>query len=197
MARIEFYVMLTFDKMKLLFKQREIRVVEVIEDVETSVKPEESLAGIMGWISYGEQQYPVFSLSDTLEVLDYLPEKRLLCVLLEAGVDAIFGITCEEVVPLDEVRFLPVFPLPPSMRLPYSPLHHLALYEGTQIACITDSEALLNYLSAYAEAHMTEIEEQEEELNIPHVNADTEPVIVTNESAEEQLLDAEELAFLP
>jgi len=195
MALIEFYVMLTFDNMKLLVKQQEIRVVEVIEDVETSsVKPEEALAGIMGWISHGEQQFPVFSLSDALEILDHLPERRLLCVLLEAGVDAVFGITCEEILPLDEVSHLPIFPMPESMRLADSPLSHLAIYQEEHIACITNSEALLDYLTAYAEAHMLEIEEHEESFE--QIEADIEPVIVTEtDSEEEQKLD-EESAFL-
>ncbi len=188
MAAIEFYVMLLFGNMRLLLKQQEIRVVEVIEDVETSsVKPEEALAGIMGWISHGEQQYPVFSLSDALDILDYLPEKRLLCVLLEVGVDAIFGITCEEVVSLDEVHHLPIFPMPESMRLASSPLSHLAIYQGKHVACITNSEALLDYLTAYAEAHMLEIEEHEESFE--QIEADIEPVIVTEMDDEEQQIE--------
>ncbi len=178
MAIIEFYVMLTFDNMKLLVKQKEIRVVEVIEDVETSVKTEESLAGIMGWISHGEQQFPVFSLSDELEILDYLPAKRALCVLLEAGVDAIFGVTCEEVVSLDHLPHLLVYPMPDAMFSVHSPLHHLAIYQEKEIACITDSESLLGYLSAYAEAHMAEIEEHEDRFE--HQDDDIEPVIVTD-----------------
>lgn len=194
MALIEFYVMLTFDNMRLLVKQQELRVVEVIEDVETSsVKPEEALAGIMGWISHGEQQYPVFSLSDSFEILDYLPEKRLLCVLLEAGVDAVFGITCEEVIPLDEEHHLPIFPMPESMRATDSPLTHLAIYREEYIACITNSEVLLDYLTAYAEAHMLEIEEHEDTFE--QIEADIEPVIVT-ETEEQQSID-EASIFLP
>jgi len=157
MPAIEFYVALYFDDISLIVPQSNVRVVEMIESVETYVEPEESMIGIMGWVSYFEQQYPVFTLSDKLRPLESLPEKRDFCALLETPEEAIYGLTCERIESLEKAQDLREMPLPNCMLTSYTPIKHLLTHEN-RVASVTDAQALMKYLTAWAEEHMAEAE---------------------------------------
>ncbi|MDM8547188.1 hypothetical protein [Candidatus Venteria ishoeyi] len=155
---IEFFVLLRFDGLLLLIPQHDIHVVEVIDDVETGVEAEEEAIGIMGWVNQNEQQFPVFTLDKNLNLLRYLPPDRKLCVLLKAGEDAAFGITCESIDALDENPGLYIQTIPDCMYMSESPLEKLVIYQH-EAGAITGKDSLQQYLTAYAEARMLEMDE--------------------------------------
>lgn len=160
---VHFYVLLGFDGLNLLIPQHEIRVVEIIEDVELHVELEEAAAGVMGWISQSDQQFPIFSLNADLGLYDYLPETRKYCVLLETDEEAVLGITCDEVISLDDFKGdLYLQDIPPSMHLEFSPLSGLGIYEERML-CTTDASSLMGYLTAHAEEQIAQMEDTFEE----------------------------------
>ncbi len=156
---VHFYVLLGFDGLNLLIPQHEIRVVEIIEDVELHVEPQEAAAGVMGWISQSDQQFPVFSLNYSLELYNHLPPNRKYCVLLESEEEAVLGITCDEFISLDDFKGdLHLQEIPPSMHLDFSPLSGLGIYEDRMI-CQTDASSLMGYLTAHAEEQIAQMED--------------------------------------
>lgn len=159
---IDFHVLVSFDELNLVVLQQDIRAVEVIEDVQTKLEAEEAAAGIMGWISFADQQYPVFSLDKELNLLPYLPDNRHLCVLLQAGEEAVVGLTCSNVESLDKSRhILHQREIPVCMQLKGSPIEKLGIYDK-KLVCISSAMALMKYLTAWAEARLAVMEENEE-----------------------------------
>lgn len=158
---IDFYVLLTMGELKLLVLQQDIRAVEVVEDIQTKLEEEEAAAGIMGWIAFSDQQYPVFSLDEHLNVHSHLPENHHLCVLLHAGEEAVVGLTCTTVQSLN-VSYRPhIVPLPACMRIPGTPISGLAVH-NKQLLCISNAAALMNYLTAWTERRLAELEMEED-----------------------------------
>lgn len=156
---VHFYVLLGFDGLNLLIPQHEIRVVEIIEDVELHVEPEEAAAGVMGWISQSDQQFPVFSLNADLGLYSYLPSSRKYCVLLETEEEAVLGITCDEFISLDNFKGnLHLQDVPLAMHLEFSPLSGLGIYEERMI-CMTEASSLMGYLTAHAEEQIAQMED--------------------------------------
>jgi len=155
---VHFYVLFVFDNLRLLIPQHEIRVVEIVDDVELHVEPEEAMAGVMGWVNQGEQQFPVFSLNQKLGLFSYMPPRRKYCVLLETEEEAVLGITCEELISLDGYKGnLHMQPLPACMPLPFSPITALAIYKN-EVCCLSSAANLMQYLTAQAEEQMAMLE---------------------------------------
>jgi len=186
---VHFYVLLGFDGLNLLIPQHEIRVVEIIEDVELHVEPEEAAAGVMGWISQSDQQFPVFSLNADLGLYSHLPPNRKYCVLLETEEEAVLGITCDEFISLDDFKGdLHLQEIPPSMHLDFSPLSGLGIYEDRMI-CQTDASSLMGYLTAHAEEQIAQMEDTFDESFIR--NEEELPAIIDTplDELEELLTD--------
>lgn len=128
-THIRFYVALHFSGINLLILQEEIRFVEVIEDVQTQLEEGEDILGVAGWLSHGEEQFPVFCLNEHLTLQNTVPDNRRYCVILEtAGEEATFGILCEDMDPLDPRYPLHIQPIPTAMQNEESLLHKLVTY---------------------------------------------------------------------
>jgi len=153
----KFHVVLHFDDIRLVVPQENIRMIEMIESVETYVEPEESMIGIMGWVSYFEQQYPVFTLSAELHLLDSLPASRDFCVLLETPEEAIYGLSCDQVESLEISSDMIYTDLPDCMFKAHSPIQSLMIRQN-KVASMTNSQALMYYFSAWAEERMADAE---------------------------------------
>jgi len=184
---VHFYVLLGFDGLNILIPQHEVRVVEIIEDVELHVEPEEAAAGVMGWISQSDQQFPVFTLNARLDLCDFLPETRQYCVLLETEEEAVLGVTCDEVISLDGFKGdLHLQEIPPAMHLDFSPLSGLGLYEKRMV-CSTDASSLMGYLTAHAEEQIAQMEEDTYEESSNYL--EELPAIIDTPPEEELLTD--------
>jgi hypothetical protein len=157
--RIEFYVALEFDGLTLLIAQHEIRFVEVIEDVQTQLEAGEAAVGVAGWLTHGEEQFPVFCLSYDLELINDLPKESRYCVILETeGQEATFGLICHNMESLSPRYPLHIQAIPEAMYNPDSPLDNLALYQGG-IACLSNALSLVSYISAWGERRLEELDE--------------------------------------
>lgn len=157
-SEIHFYVVLTFDGFHLLLDEHDIRSVEVVEDVQTQVEKEESSIGVVGWLSYGEEQYPVFHLSTDLQLLPEPPDDKRFCVLIQTeGEEAVFGIMCDALTQLEPGHILYLQPIPEPCHLPHTPLTQLAVYDES-VAYVTTADNLVSYISAWGETRMVEVE---------------------------------------
>ena len=156
--RVHFYVVLRFSSLNLIVAQHDIRFVEVLEDVQTQLEAGEAAAGVAGWLTHGEEQFPVFCLSHELEPLSFIPEGRRYCVILEtSGEEATYGLLCAEIIPLAPNYPLHIQPIPEAMRNNDSPILNLATYESG-IGCVSSAEALVGYISAWSERHLAQFE---------------------------------------
>jgi hypothetical protein len=160
-ARVEFYVALEFGNLTLLVAQHEIRFVEVIEDVQTQLEAGEAAVGVAGWLTHGDEQFPVFCLLPDLELTNDIPKSSRYCVILETEEqEATFGLICDNMESLSPHYPLHIQAIPEVMRNPDNPLERLALYQGG-IACLSNALNLISYISAWGERRLEELDEDE------------------------------------
>jgi hypothetical protein len=149
---VHFYVRLVFDGLMIFVAQRDLRVVEISDDVIPMPQADES--GVVGWLPLSERQYPVFSLSGDMKVLPELADQRY-CVLLQCD-DGIFGLTCDEVEPLEPGYHLAAYPMPEAMKTELSPFSHIIAFHN-RIGCLTTASALLIYLVAWQDIYRPQL----------------------------------------
>lgn len=123
----------------LLLPQTDIRTVEAAADVDTN----EPLTGSVGWISYAQQRWPVYCLSEDLELLTRVPPACRVCVLLAVEAEYM-GVLADDV---SIVRQIPQrqYELPASMRRAGSPVQYL-LSMDDGIVCVSCARQLAGYI---------------------------------------------------
>lgn len=130
--------------LNLLLPQGEIRTLESATDID-SVAP--ALHSI-GWVSYAQKRWPVYNLSEDLQLMNMVPPERRACALMSMGAGYI-GIMCDDMIILKDIVFQH-YEIPPVMQEPQTPVMYLLSYkEG--IACATNANRLTTYIG-----HMVE-----------------------------------------
>lgn len=110
-AEVDTFAALRLGDCKLLLPQREVAVLELISDLQPSVTP-----GVAGELSFRDEQWPVYSLSDQLQLAPKTARSRRICVLLhDAGGSGYLGLACDEVGYLER-EHLQLRAVPVSMR---------------------------------------------------------------------------------
>jgi len=133
------FALLYLGETRLLVPQQDIRLLELVDDVER-VKP---LPCAVGWITYRQQRAPVFSLSPRLEWQLDADKNYTICVLLEDR-GHYFGLLCGEVAILQAEKIV-FHDVPLAMRSLRSPFNRLAMC-GDMPACVSSSALLKDYL---------------------------------------------------
>ncbi len=133
------YIALRWDGLTLLLPQTELTSVESVLDVRPAALGADDGAP-SGWLRAYEQDWPVYSLDGRLHRRLALPPHQRICALM-AGIG--LALSCEAVIPL--YHTLTVTPLPECLRLPHSPLTHVAPWEH-DLALVTDSAKLAAWL---------------------------------------------------
>lgn len=131
-------VVLSAGRLSLVFPQREIRTLEPVLDLESG---EHSLS--IGDIVLDEGTWPIFALTEDLELLASAPEKGRVCVLMSHE-NWRFGLLCDKVANAPAQDMTPQ-PLPECMRQPATVVHGLSVV-GNQVMCLTRAEAMWRYL---------------------------------------------------
>lgn len=142
------YALLTLDQRTLLMPQSEIRTLESVLDIHTGHPPVQAV----GWLSFEQQDCPVYGMDAALAPLSEVPVSQRICVLLTLS-QGYFGLLCSDIatLPGSAVEFRP---LPAAMATPNTPLRALALFEG-RVALVSTAMALAAYLSVNVEALTT------------------------------------------
>lgn len=135
------YVALVFGAHRLVLPQSALRTLEPAADLDPVQPP----PGGVGWMASGADRWPVYSLDDDLQPTQATLVQRRICALLSAG-DGVLGLLCDDLhrVPQSDAE---VFPLPPAMALPGTPLRGIVTYTGAS-AGLTSVDALTAYLVA-------------------------------------------------
>ena len=130
---------LKIDGLDLMLRQSDVRALESASYVDAN-NPWE---GSVGWISYMRQRWPVYSLSDQLELSDDVPPSRRTCALLaiEAGY---FGLLCDDVSVIKQAAEQ-THEVPLAMRDAYTPILGL-LHAGGKLLCVSNPALLADYI---------------------------------------------------
>lgn len=132
-------VVLKIGGLDLMFPQSDIRALESASDVDTSTPMQAST----GWIGYLRQRWPVYCLSDQLDLLDLVPASRRTCALL-ATTDGYIGILCDDVSTLKQVAGKR-HELPTAMKRVGTPILEL-LPCGGKLLCVSHPDSLSAYI---------------------------------------------------
>lgn len=134
--------LLEISSLRLSLPQAEIRSLEMADLMHT----EETKPFSVGWVSFRQERWPVYCLSQDLSLLVVVPRERRSCVVLDTGAGYI-GLLCDSFT-LD-VQITPnmQYDLPLPMQLADSPIQGLLLLEDGTVACMTDSEQLVDYVT--------------------------------------------------
>lgn len=133
------YALLLFGQTHLLVPQRDIRLLDLIGDVDLTTTPD----GGIGWSQFRQQRIPVYCLSERLEWSSEIKPDRTICALLEAEAEY-YGLLCTEVSIL-QAEQIDVFDIPAAMRISAAPYHHLAM-SGGMLACVSSASLLYTFL---------------------------------------------------
>jgi hypothetical protein len=130
---------LKIDGLDLLFQQNDIRALESASNVDRNDPRENSV----GWTSYMRQRWPVYCLSDQLDLLSVAPPSRRTCALLalEAGY---IGVICDD-VSIIKLAAGQRHEVPIAMKDAETPILGL-LPSGDRLLCIGDPNRLAAYI---------------------------------------------------
>jgi hypothetical protein len=130
---------LKIDGLELLLKQSDVRALESASFVDAN----DSRKGSIGWIAYMRQRWPVYSLSEQLDLLDDVPPTRRTCALLaiETGY---FGFLCDDVSIVKQTTGQ-IHELPASMRNADTPILGL-LPTGNKLLCVSTPNLLAEHI---------------------------------------------------
>lgn len=132
--------LLKIDSLNLLLPQADIRTLESVSDMDTA----NPLWKSTGWISVRQQRWPVYCLSDELELLHEVPPGRRACAMI-AGESGYLGLLCDDVSIIKDFKS-DSFELPAAMRLPDTPVLQIAQLDHG-IACISNAQHLSAYIA--------------------------------------------------
>ncbi|MDP2826548.1 MAG: hypothetical protein Q8O52_28165 [Sulfuritalea sp.] len=140
------------DQTKLIVPRDDIRILELTIDIDRNDPP----ARGVGWIAFGQRRCPVYCPSMALEWMEKVSDDRPVCAVVATG-EHVFGLLCTEatLVRNDEIAF---HDLPAVMAASGSPIHRLAIHEGTPACVSSAAEMLADLLSgqAYVDSILTE-----------------------------------------
>lgn len=130
---------LTMDGLNLLFQQSDIRALESASALDSNAPKQESV----GWISYVRQRWPVYCLSDQLDLLIDVPPTRRTCALLPIGTE-FFGLLCDDaaIIKSDARQRHEV---PVVMKNVNTPILEL-LPTGDKLLCVSNPSRLAAYI---------------------------------------------------
>ncbi len=130
---------LKIDGLELLFRQNDVRAMESASNVDRNDPQVESV----GWISYMRQRWPVYCLSDQLDLSSRVPPTRRTCALLalESGY---VGMLCDDatIVRRSTQQYHEV---PAAMKNADTPILGL-LPSGDRLLCATDPNRLAAHI---------------------------------------------------
>lgn len=130
---------LKIDGLDLLFQQSDIRALESVSNLDGNEPKGKSI----GWISYMRQRWPVYCLSDQLDLLGRVPPSRRTCALLalETGY---FGMLCDDVTIIKQTAEQH-HEVPIAMKNADTPILGL-LPSGDKLLCFSDPIRLAAYI---------------------------------------------------
>lgn len=132
-------VVLKIDGLDLMFQQSDIPALESASGVDGRDPREESV----GWINFMRQRWPVYCMSDQLDLLSGVPPSRRTCALLALETGYI-GMLCDDVTILKQDTGQR-HDVPVAMKKADTPILELLL-SGDKLLCASNSNRLAAYI---------------------------------------------------
>lgn len=141
----EFRIMsLELDGCELFIPQTDVITFEDTQQLLSQSSDDLSIASV----GFNEQIIPVFCLSDDFELLEYIPEKRKVCVIVGYQ-DRAVGLLCNNIHILS-YKELKIEALPGCMKAKNTPLSTLFMYrqelKEAALGLMLRSESLIRYI---------------------------------------------------
>lgn len=136
---------LSFGNIELLMPQSEILSIESIYELDSNKKN----GKYIGEIYRQGIKLPVYCFSDSMEILNYLPEDRFKCVVISHS-QSDFAILCNDItnIILSDISLQNV---PVCMISDVMPFTHLCLYKETyhihKLSLVTNANCLNKYIN--------------------------------------------------
>jgi hypothetical protein len=142
---------LTMDGLNLMFQQSDICALESTSALDSNATKQESV----GWISYMRQRWPVYCLSDQLDLLIDVPPARRTCALLPIGTE-FFGVLCDDaaIIKPDARQRHEV---PVAMKNANTPILELLL-SGDKLLCVSNPSRLAAYIGHRVDKQLLPVE---------------------------------------
>lgn len=134
--------LLSISDLRLALPQREICALESGADIDA----DETKPLSVGWVHFKQERWPVYCLSPELSLLVIVPKARRSCAVLDTGAGYI-GILCDEAVFGIQPTLEQQQPVPAAMRTADSPIMGLIALQEDDVACATNTDRLVAYLS--------------------------------------------------
>jgi hypothetical protein len=125
----------------LLFQQSDIRALESASELDVNDPRQKSA----GWVRYMRQRWPVYCLSDQLDLLSVVPSSRRTCALLALDANY-FGILCDDVSIIKHIAEQR-YEVPLAMRNAGTPILGLLPSPDT-LRCISAPRPLAAYIES-------------------------------------------------
>ncbi|MEN8800349.1 MAG: hypothetical protein ABF297_00010 [Thiogranum sp.] len=143
-AQVAEYALLGFSGIQLAIPQREVVSIDLVTDIDTGSAVDRRVGSLVKT----SRQWPVYALSDSFEVLQYIPQQRRFCVSFgSGGDDNSFALVCDlvEAVSLDTADS--VQPLPASIVTPVMPMQHCFRHDNG-LVLVSDQLRMQDYFLA-------------------------------------------------
>lgn len=137
---------ISFGGIDILMPQSEIVSIESVFELERGQNNQKYLGIIY---KHGEK-IPVYCFSETMNVLTYLPQDRLQCVIISSK-QGDYAVLCHDInnITLNDIQ---IEPIPQCMNNGIVPITHLCIYKEmmgeTRLGLITNSEIFNNYINS-------------------------------------------------
>ena len=138
------YMSLSLGELDLLALQSSIVSLESMRDIDSgSPRP-----GSIGWLYCGNQQVPVYSLAENLEIEQDISSSKNICAILKHQ-DTYLSLMCCEVTPFRQ-KIVKLHSLPDCMQSTPTPIDSLCLCKTDNISdikFITSAKKLGRYIN--------------------------------------------------
>lgn len=138
------WMLLAIDGLRLALPQREVRLVELVADLEAPDRGDTQAVGALRQAD--GSAWPAYCLDADLGVQRVVPEARRSCVFVEAG-GRVLGLVCDRIWSLASDAELTVEPVPGCMTGAPSPVAGFTRHRGG-IAVVLAAASLAAYLDS-------------------------------------------------
>lgn len=132
------YALLSIDGLNLLIPRNEIRSLVTVAEIRASAETE---GNAMGYISFENGDWPVFSLSNQLIPMDSAAEASRICIILHID-NEYMGLLCDQIQNIEQQQ---TQDLSACMCTTDTPISGVLIYDNA-VACVTSTRRLNSML---------------------------------------------------
>lgn len=144
------WLVLTIDDLELAMPQCDAKSVELVSMLDVAVDGEAEA----GWLEQDNKTWPVYGVSNRLDIMTKVPHSRRFCILLYVE-DKYIGFLCDQVRILPSDDDLDLQAMPECLISGHSPLRWLTLLDKN-VVTVAEKGGLSEYLKIIEAEYGTE-----------------------------------------